>query len=144
MNLGTSGLGTLGIGMAILYGGYVLIRRQMSFEATSTMTTGVVTEVLTMKRSESNSRTNSQTTYFAPVVEFRTADGKLMTHRSNDYVSPNQYAAGMELEIRYNPARPSESQVNNGFLNWLWPVALSIVGSIFFLIGAVITISPPE
>jgi Protein of unknown function (DUF3592) len=108
------------------------------FEANSKFATGAVTEVLAMEVQDKASRLGSQTTYYAPVVEFRAESGALVTYHCDTYISPNRHSIGMRLDVRYDPANPARAQLTNPVLVWLWPGVISIIGAVFFVLGAVL------
>jgi hypothetical protein len=127
------------LGGGALAAGYWLCRRQLAFQATARVPTGVVTEILKMKRQDSTHRGGAPSTYFAPVVEFRADSGAMVTYRCSEYISPNPYTVGMRLEVRYDPANPARAQLTNPVLAWLWPAGISIIGAVFVLVGAFVS-----
>ena len=126
------------LGMGALALSYSLYAKQMRFAATAKPAMGIVTDILITKQQERNGRNSSTTSYYAPVVEFRTEVGAMVTYRCNDYVASNRYQIGMPIEIRYDPANPSEAQLNSRYLVWLWPVTAAVIGVVFSVIGVAI------
>ena len=70
-------------------------------------TEGVVVEL--RNRVNKNRQTGTQ----APVVQFRTLTGDIVTYYSNTYTSPCPYTVGQYVPIWYAPNNPQEATLNS-------------------------------
>ena len=55
---------------------------------------------------------------FAPVVAFKTADGRTVEFTSAEYVSRTEYPLGRTVRVLYDPARPERAEIDA--LETLW------------------------
>ena len=61
---------------------------------------------------------------------------------SSTATNPPGYAKGEKIEVLYFPAKPQEARINSFFSLWGGSVILGVMGAIFFLIGAGVTLVP--
>lgn len=116
---------------AMLGLGIYLTWRQLAFQKTAKSVSAIVKEIRHMQRTERVGRSDQTVTYYAPVVEFPTEDGRLITYESKQYIYPNRFEIGMEIEVLYDPLNPTNAQVYTHFvLIWFVPVAFLVAGSI--------------
>src|SRR6218665_1718264 len=80
-------------------------------------------------------RSDNSTTY-CPVVRFKAKTGQEITFTSSVSSNPPSYSVDETVEILYDPADPKEANINGFASLWLVPLILGILGTIFFLIGA--------
>jgi len=135
MRFSSAGIVFAGVGIVALALAYYGYRKQKSFDEIAKLATGVVTDILITRRQDSSLRGASPTPYYAPVVEFRTVGGEMVTYRCDTYISPNRYRVGMPIEVRYDPSNPTDAQLNNRLLALLFPIAFTVIGTVFSLIG---------
>jgi|GEM_PF-929234 len=84
-------------------------------------------------------REASQPLYY-PVIVFSTEDD------GSEYLFVGQkgneekiYAVNQKVPVRYNPDRPADAYLDEGFWNWMGPVVVGLLAMIFLAGGAYIT-----
>ncbi len=83
-------------------------------------------EVVALESSTS-SGSGSRPAWF-PVVTFRARDGETVTFRHRTGRSPAAYAEGDRVTVTYRPDAPDQAMIAEGFLNWLLPLVLLVIG----------------
>ena len=122
----------LGIGM--LAGSLFLYDETRSFLSEAASTEGRVVNFL-------QSYSDHGVTY-APVVHFVNRNNKIIVFVSSTAANPPAYAKGEKVEVLYFPAKPQDARINSFFSLWGGSVILGVMGAIFFLIGAGVTLVP--
>jgi len=123
------------LGLAALIIAFVLYIRQRSFLGKAQMARGVVTSLRATRDLEGPDM-------YAPVVEFLTPSGQKTTHQSNLYSSPSNYKIGDQVEVLYEPAKPSNAQIKSWKLSYVPTLIVCGLGVIFALIAAFMFLAP--
>jgi hypothetical protein len=77
---------------------------------------------------------------FAPVVRFKTVEGKSVEFESSFRSNPPAYRTGQAVSVLYDPAEPRSAAIR-GFLSlWLMPLILGFIGSAFLIVGAAMVV----
>src|SRR5262245_30306993 len=76
---------------------------------------------------------------FAPLVRFRTADGKSIEFQSTTQTNPPAYYAGQAVTVRYDPARPNSAAIAGLFSIWGATMILAVLGVMFTGFGILAT-----
>lgn len=71
-----------------------------------------------------------------PIVTFKTSDGTSITFRHRTGQNPPFYAEGDKVTVTYLPNDPEAALIAEGFMNWLLPGILLIVGPALAVIAA--------
>lgn len=122
-------------GLIMLVIGVVLFFRHRSLVARSRPARGVVTEIRT-------SRDDDGDETYAPVVAFTTETGIPAKYTSSLYSRPSSYKVGDQVEILYDPDKPSRAVIKGRALNLLPAFLLGGMGAIFFVVGAAFQLIP--
>ena len=77
---------------------------------------------------------------FAPLVRFRTSDGKSIEFQSSTQSNLPSYYAGQTVVVRYDPARPNSAAIADLFSIWGATIILGIIG-IVFLSGGIAAVA---
>ena len=64
-----------------------------------------------------------------PIVAFETPGGASITFRHRTGSNPSAYSKGERVMVTYLPDDPESALIEEGFVNWLLPVLLLIIGS---------------
>ena len=81
-------------------------------------------------------RDRDDTTYlFAPVVAFRTVDGRTIEFESSVRSYPPAYRTGQTVSVFYDPDEPRYAQIKGFFSLWIMPMILGFIGSVFLIVG---------
>lgn len=91
-------------------------------------------EVVALEPSSSTS-SSGRPTWF-PIVAFETSDGTPVTFRHRTGQSPSPYKKGDKVAVTYLPSAPEKALIAEGFMNWLLPVILLLVGPALAVISA--------
>lgn len=124
------------VGAGMLGGGLYLLRRQHRFRATAWTGTGTVTALVKPARRRSR---NSHAV--VPVIAFTTPTGEPFEFRSSFASGSTSYSIGQQVPILYDPMNPTHAEVNSFWPLWFAPIMLIGLGSIFAVVGAVLTIA---
>jgi Protein of unknown function (DUF3592) len=86
-------------------------------------------------------RDRDDTTYlFAPVVEFRTVDGRSIEFESAVRSYPPAYRTGQTVSVVYDPDEPRYAAIKGFFSLWLMPIILGFIGSVFLIVGTAMVV----
>lgn len=122
------------IGGCLLGLGVHLAQQERARVAHSVRATGVV-ESLAHHTYQSPTRAGSSSSY-APTVRFRAADGRTYVFTSSEAATrPASYAAGEQVAVYYDPARPANAQLHGFLAQWMKPVMVLGMGAVFALMG---------
>ena len=94
---------------------------------------GIPTEGVVIKLKNRINK-NRQTGTKAPVVQFRTATGEIVTYNSTTYTSPCSYVVGQYVPIWYDPNNPQEATLNRADA-YLLPMIFGGFGILALLLG---------
>lgn len=122
------------VGIAMLAGAFFLYQETRSFLAEAARTEGTVVNFM-------QTYSNHAVTY-APVVHFVNRNNEAIVFVSSTATNPPGYEKGEKVEVLYFPAKPQEARINSFFPLWGGSVILGVMGAIFFLIGAGVTLVP--
>lgn len=109
-----------------------------NFIKTAASSEGVVLELKTV---ESSLRKSRGFTY-APVVKFKTPDGKDIQFQSSTSSNPPEFSVGQTVPVLYNRSNPQEAQVDSFVQLWLLPTVFGGFGIIFMVVGATLFVIP--
>jgi hypothetical protein len=122
------------LGLGMLVGAFFWYKSTSEFLAVTTKAEGTVVELRL-------SRSSDSTTY-APVVDFVTQKGEEVRFVSSVSSNPPSYTVGEEVGIFYLPAAPYDAKIDGFFSLWGGATIVGGMGGLFFLIGVAITVVP--
>ncbi|WP_346289844.1 DUF3592 domain-containing protein [Sphaerothrix gracilis] len=107
---------------------------------------GQVVELIAQERINSDRR---RLTYYFPVVEFYSADGKLHQVQLAEGSSPPNYEVGEQVTVLHDPAKPVRARIqsfSSTLLAWLTPAILALMGTVFLTLALAmrLTFSQPQ
>jgi hypothetical protein len=120
-------------GLLILTGGGYLAVRTAGFLSRAEAVPGTVIDLKA-------SRSNDSTTY-APVVRFTSADGDERTFVSKTSTSPPMFSVGEAVEVLYDPADAHDSRIHSFGSLWGGEIGVSGLGLVFGGVGAAMLLS---
>lgn len=120
-------LGVLAVVWAVL-----AYRSERRFEKTAQRATGVVQELIPERI--------QRTVMYFPVIRFTTAAGVIVSVKSKSGRSGG-YQVGQSIRVLYDPADPSNAEIDAPWSRWLIVIAASLVATILFSIGAAALLS---
>lgn len=115
------------IGLGMLAGAYFLYQNTQSFIESAAVTNGTVVELV-------RSRSSDSTTY-APVVQFKTENGERIEFTSSTSSNPPSYSKGENVEVFYLPSNPQKARINGFFSLWGAALIVGLLGGAFFSVG---------
>ena len=121
-----------GLGLIIFVIGVGWGYKRLELYNNGVKTTGTVVEITHSTSSDSKGRLS--TSYYA-IVEFTTPDEKNYKFRGSTGSSAQEYFEGAQVDLIYNPARPSEAQIADFSQFWLGPLGITIFGFVFLVLG---------
>jgi hypothetical protein len=119
----------LPIGVLILAGTVWMAVDTRAWLARSVAAEGAVVEMIRVVDRESLSSS------FAPLVRFRTADGKSIEFQSTAQSNPPAYYAGQTVTVLYDPAKPNSAAIEGLFPVWGATMILAAIGIMFTAFG---------
>jgi hypothetical protein len=72
---------------------------------------------------------------YCPIVEFSTQDGRTVRFNTEVCTSPSSKKIGDPVEVIYDPRNPKSVQTASFWGEYIWPLALGLVGLPFLIIG---------
>ena len=111
------------VALVLTGGGLYFAAFQVDLLLHGETTTGEVTDLEPGTSTSSSGRP----AYF-PVVAFDTPDGRRTTFRHRTGQNPPAYAEGERVTVTYLPDEPEAALIAEGFMNWLLPVILLLIG----------------
>ena len=72
---------------------------------------------------------------FAPLVRFRTADGRTVEFQSTFQSNPPAYSTGQTVTVLHDPIRPNSAAIAGLFSIWGATIILSAIGAILLAFG---------
>jgi len=115
------------VGLGMLVGSFLLYSNTQAFLQSALTASGEVVELV-------RSRSGDSTTY-KPVVEFKTKTGMLIEFTSSSGSNPASYSEGDIVEVLYQDSSPEKAKINSFFSLWGGTTILSVLGSVFFIVG---------
>lgn len=122
------------IGLGMLVGAFFWYKSTNDFLAEAIRAEGTVIELRL-------SRSSDSTTY-APVVNFIARNGEKITFVSSVSSNPPSYTVGEKADIFYLPADPYDAKLDSFFSLWGGATIVGGMGGLFFLIGSALAILP--
>jgi hypothetical protein len=123
-------------GLFALIGTVFAIAAYMNWQSTQRIVqTGIETKGFVIDTRYSRDKQGRTTTAQAPVVQFVTSAGKLITYYSQTYTTPASFNVGDTLTLWYMPDNPQEDITLEGVDGWLLPGVFGLFGVVFSLIG---------
>ena len=131
----------MGLG-AMVGGGYWFVQT-LGFKSSAARADGVVVKLESRRssgRSGARGRGRSGGPSFAPVFEFKDAEGG--SHRVTSSVSsrPAAYDVGEKVAVLYSPGDPEDARIDSFFSLWGGPCALAVVGFLFTLVSTIVLV----
>lgn len=122
------------IGLGMLAGAFFSFQSTSSFLETAAAKTGVVTDLLYSRSSDSSA--------YYPVVRFEDEQGRPVEFQSSSGSNPASYSRGEGVRVLFTPGDPSSARID-GFFE-LWGVTLIVggLGMAFFLVGGGMFVVP--
>lgn len=101
---------------------------------------GVITDLRARQAPAGGASAGRRTTQYAPVLEFRTTEGRVVQTESTVSSNPPVGRPGERVQVAYDPADPTSAKVDTvagtGLLIYL--VALPVVALVFVVAAAVL------
>ena len=118
------------VGLGLSVAGVTLASFQVTLQLYGIETTGRVIQL----HASSSINASGQASY-QPEVEFITAAGESVrfTHRTGE--RPAAYAIDETVTLTYLSDSPTQALINEGFMNWLLPGVLLLIGPTLLVIG---------
>jgi len=113
----------IAIGLGITGWGAYLVQFHVDLLQRGETSTGVV---VALERGSSASSSGRVALF--PVVEFETVSGQSITFRHRTGQSPPAYREGERVTLTYLPDDPQAALIAEGFMNWLLPGLLLLIG----------------
>lgn len=126
----------LAIGAAMLIGSAALVAHTRGFVASALRAEGTVIDILP------NRSGNSASVTYSPVIEFRTAAGKLVEVRSSTSSNPPAYTEGDKVQMLYLADTPEDARLAGYLSLWGAPTVAASLGAVFLLIGGALIVWP--
>lgn len=118
------------VGMALTVGGVYLIRFHVELALNGVAAQG---EVVGLEVGSSTG-SSGRPAYF-PVVTFQTAAGEKVTFQHRTGANPPAYQPGQSVPVSYLPDDPHRALIAEGFVNWLLPGILILVGPVLVVLS---------
>lgn len=115
------------IGVAMLFGAFASYNSTSAFIDRATETSGIVTELV-------YSRSSDSTSYY-PVVAFQDASGREIVFQSRSGSNPPSFRRGERVSVLYEPSAPENAQINSFFSLWGMSLIVGGLGLVFTLVG---------
>ena len=84
----------------------------------------------------------SRSSYYYPVVAFKTAEGTQIQFVENNGSSSPAFVKGQQVEVIYLPENPNNAKINTFFDLWALPLFLAMFGTIFSAVGFAVIFVP--
>ena len=118
-------------GLGVLVIALILVGVQLNFINNSLRGQGTVI------KNASHISTNSNGNVYAPVVSFKTADGRVMEFEEGTRSNPPAHQIGETVEVFYKANNPKDAQINSPFDLWLAPMIMGAIGVFFLMFNAI-------
>lgn len=114
------------IGLGLLGGAFYTWHSTNEFVSGARVAQGTVVDLVSSRSSDST---------WAPVVVFRTAEGREVRFRSEVRSSPPSHSVGETVEVLYRPEQPAKAEINSFMSLWFVTMVLGGIGAVFTLLG---------
>lgn len=118
------------VALVLTGGGLYFAAFQVDLLLHGETTTG---EVVDLEPGTSTS-SSGRPAYF-PIVAFETLDGRRISFRHRTGQSPPAYAVGDRVLVAYLPDDPEATLIAEGFMNWLLPGLLLLIGPVLGVVA---------
>jgi hypothetical protein len=127
-----------GVGLAVLAGGLIYGVVILVFVARADHAVGKVVRIATVKNAAPlMDQVKGSGEYFYPVVQFRTASGKLVEFRAASGSQEAKYSVGDSLPVVYDPSDAKDGRIDTLWGVWGGPIILLGIGIIFLVLGLI-------
>ena len=127
------------IGSAMLVFAFISYLHVQSFLTSAIETEGTVINLIgsssVHSSSSSDSILNRSSDTYAPVVQFKTKEGKSITFKSSVSSNPHSYSIGESIKVLYRESDPNNAIVNSFFALWGGILIVGGLGIPFIMIG---------
>ena len=113
------------IGIAMFIGAFIAYLNTQRFVDEAVSSQGTVVDLVYSNNSG----------VYQPVVEFTTQGGAFVEFISSTGSNPASYYRGEVVDVLYPVNFPEMAKIDSFFMVWVWPIVLSGMGAVFFLIG---------
>ncbi|MBT4153740.1 MAG: DUF3592 domain-containing protein [Candidatus Magasanikbacteria bacterium] len=72
---------------------------------------------------------------YAPVIEYTTAEGELITYSHSSYTYPSSYAIGETVPMLYKASKPSKARIDSPTEEWFLVGFMFFMGLLFAVFG---------
>ena len=120
------------LGFAVVFGavGAVLVVQQSRFDSRALLAQAEVVTMIAVTNGDGQ-------TLYRPELAYMTASGESVRAVTGAASRPPAYTVGQRVEVRYDPARPSEPVIDSFGERWFMPLMFGGFGMLFLLIGMV-------
>lgn len=123
------------IGLGMLVGGGFFVKSRAEFLEAGLRSSGVIVDFQRVTSTSSNGGTS--TTYY-PIVRYQpTGSATQITFKHNAGSSHTSYRRGDRVTVVYAPTDPNDAMIDDGWMNWLAPGIILLIGLVFALVGGV-------
>jgi hypothetical protein len=120
----------LAVGLLLLAAGAFVLWDSWNWLDNSVEAQGSVIEMVRIRDRDSGSVS------YAPLVNFRTADGRTVEFQSAVSSNPPAYTVGETVRVLYDPDRPASAAVAGMFSIWGTAIIVGIIGAVFMAFAA--------
>jgi len=115
------------IGIIIMASGVPSALQKLAYVSKTKIVSGTI-----VRTAETDFR-NSH--YYIPIVDFTALDGQTQEFKSKTMDSPAKYKIGDKVDVIYDPANPTDAEINYPLNIWSEPGSTAIIGLLFIFIG---------
>ncbi len=120
-------------GVGITFAGYTVFQERHDLSGVAMVAQGEVTGL-------KSRRTGTDANYvYYPVIAFKTWAGERVSFEGKTGSNPPLRQAGDKVVVLYDPDDPERAMIDKGFMNWLEPLALFIIGLLFLYYAMTMT-----
>lgn len=130
--------GVVGIGL-VIGAGFTYVQTA-SFVAEAARGEGTVVDIV---RRVSRSRDRGQSITYAPVVRYTTEGGETVEFQSRTSSNPPAYRTGQRVAVLYRREPPYDAEIASFAAQWMGPLLLGGVGSVFAFVAGAVLLSGP-
>lgn len=130
--------GVVGLGL-VIGAGFAYVHTA-SFVAEAARGEGTVVEIV---RRVSRSSDRAQSVTYAPVVRYTTEGGEIVEFQSRTSSNPPAYHTGEPVTVLYRREAPYDAEIDSFAAQWMVPLILGGIGSLFVLVAGAVLLSGP-
>ena len=120
------------VAAGLLFFGWRVYQGKQEFLKQAHLASGVVIEL------KYKPPFSSGTGSYAPVVTYKTTEGRDVTFVNGVSANPPSYDKGDKVEVVYDPDKPEQAEINSALGLWLVPGILGGLGGTCLLFGLVL------